>query len=393
MRILNVRANMHPILGSGSAERALQMSRALARTPGFEVTHLSLDLGATAEWTRKLEGVEVITLPCINARFQVPAPWIRGVAEAVRRADVVHLIGHWSPLNAVVYRRARSLGVPYVFCPAGALRIFGRSRVLKRAYNRLVGTEIVRNAARHIAITDEEVPQFVAYGVSADSVRIIPNGVAADEYEHRDDDGFRRRFELGDEPFLLFVGRLNSIKGPDLLIEAFAAIEERFPRHRLVMAGADDGLLPRLTDLVQRHALQERVRLIGHVSGQTKSAAYHAAELLVIPSRQEAMSMVVLEAGVAATPVVATDRCGLNELARIDAGIIVAPTVDGIGGGIAAALGDLAALRAMGEKLRAHVMTSFSWDVIGARLASLFEEVVAEGRAARRDGPHGGRLG
>jgi len=385
MRVLNVRANMHPVRGAGSAERALQISRALAQRPGVEVTHLSLDLGATEQWSRKLEQVDIVTLRCINARFQLPAPSLRRLDEAVQQADVVHFIGNWSVLNALVYRRARSLGVPHVVCPAGALAIFGRSKVLKRAYNRLVGDELVRTAARHIAITEDEVPQLLAHGATVDSVRVIPNGVVAEEFEHRDDGGFRRRFGLGDAPFLLFVGRLNPIKGPDLLIEAFASVTERFPHHRLLLAGSDEGMLARLTELVERHALQQRVRFIGHISDETKSAAYHAAELLIIPSRQEAMSMVVLEAGAAATPVIATDRCGLSELGRINAAIIVPATVERIADGIAAALADPAGLRVMAEKLHAHTLDRFCWDAVGSQLVELLREVVDERARAGSD--------
>jgi glycosyltransferase involved in cell wall biosynthesis len=379
MRILNVRANMHPVRGAGSAERAFQMSRVLARQPGIEVTHLSLDLGSREEWSRKLETVEVVTIPCINERFQVPRPSAHRIRELVRAADVVHVTGHWSVLNAMVHRHARALGVPHVVCPAGALPIFGRSKAIKRLYNRLIGAELVRTAVRHIAITEDEIPQLIAHGATSDSVRVIPNGVVPEQYGYRDDEGFRRRFELGNAPLLLFVGRFNAIKGPDLLIEAFAASRQRFPDHLLVLAGSDDGLLRRLKDLTAKHALGEHVRFIGHIGGRTKSAAYHAAELLVIPSRQEAMSMVVIEGGAAGTPVVATDRCGLNELGGIGAGIIVAPDVDGIAGGIVAALADEPKRRAMAEALRAHTLEHFTWDVISSQLVEMFREAVEEG--------------
>jgi glycosyltransferase involved in cell wall biosynthesis len=378
MRILNVRANMHPVRGGGSAERALLMSRILARQPGVEVAHLSLDLGPREEWARELEGVEVTTLPCINARFQVPAPSSRRIGELVRAADVVHMTGHWSLLNAAVYRHARKLGVPHVVCPAGALPIFGRSKRLKRLYNRMIGTELVRTAARHIAITKDEIPQLIAHGATCDSVRVIANGVFPEQYGYRNDDGFRRRFELGDAPFILFLGRLNRIKGPDLLVEAFATIKDRFPDHLLVLAGADEGLLAHLRGLTAKHGLGDRVRFIGHITGPTKSAAYHAAELLTIPSRQEAMSMVVIEGGAAGTPVVATNRCGLSDLEEIGAGIIAAPNVDDIAKGIADALADPARRRSMAQVLHAHTLENFSSEVISAQLLEMFRGVVEE---------------
>lgn len=388
MHILNVCPNLHPVFGAGSAERALQMSRTLTGE-GIEVTLLNVNLGAERCLATEAPGVRVETLRCCSRRFRIPAAAPRRIATLVKRADMIHLMGHWSLLNALVYRHARARGIPYVVCPAGALPIFGRSMRLKRAFNRVVGTSIVRDAARVIAITEDEIQQALAYGVDAGAVRVIPNGVDLSAYRHRDDEGFRQRFELGDAPFVLFMGRLHAIKGPDLLIEAFAALSEQFPSHRLILAGPDDGMLDHLRAVTAKHGLRDRVRFIGHIAGETKSAAYHAAELLVIPSRQEAMSMVVLESGAAGTPVVATDKCGLNNLASIGAGIVVAATADGIAAGVAEALSEPARLRAMGEKLRAHTASTYAWNVVSAQLVALFDEVVEArrvGGVTRRPG-------
>ena len=382
MRILAVQSNMHPVRGGGGAERTLQMSRALAQSAGCQITVACVDLGGTAEQRARLPGVPLETLPCVSRRFAIPAPAPGAIARLLRAADVVHLMGHWGPLNALVYRQARSRGVPHVVCPAGALPIFGRSRLLKRAYNRLVGRAMVRDAAGHIAVSRNELAHFEDYGVPAERVRIIPNGVLPSEYAHRDDAGFRRRFDLGDAPLLLFIGRLSPIKGPDLLVEAFASVGKRIP-HVLVMAGRDVGMGRQLAQLVDQHSLGQRVRFIGHVSGALKSAAYHAAELLVIPSRREAMSLVVLEGGVTGTQFLATDQCGLEELARAGGGLTVPATAAGVAGGITTMLADPTALRTMGENLRIVTLRDATWQAAAARLRELFEDILARRATGR----------
>jgi glycosyltransferase involved in cell wall biosynthesis len=206
--------------------------------------------------------------------------------------------------------------------------------------------------------------------------------VLPSEYEHRDDAGFRRRFDLGDAPLLLFIGRLSPIKGPDLLVEAFASVRERIP-HVLVMAGPDVGMGRQLAQLVDQHSLGQRVRFIGHVSGALKSAAYHAAELLVIPSRREAMSLVVLEGGVTGTPFLATDQCGLEELARAGGGLTVPATAAGVAGGITTMLADPTALRTMGENLRIVTLRDATWQAAAARLRELFEDILARRATGR----------
>jgi glycosyltransferase involved in cell wall biosynthesis len=143
-----------------------------------------------------------------------------------------------------VYKSCRRQGKPFVFCPAGALTTFGRSLKLKRAYDAWVGRELARSAAACVAITDQERADFAAYGVPAGRVTVIPNGIDPGQYT-RDPEAERRireRFQTGAAPYVLFLGRLNAIKGPDLLLEAFSKIAGRLPEFHLVLAGPDGGL-------------------------------------------------------------------------------------------------------------------------------------------------------
>jgi len=361
MRILNVNHVLDPSTGGGTAERTFQMSRALARA-GVDCTVLTTDVGLTPGRVRELDGAAAVVCPTLWRRFFVPRVPYRRIRELVRRADVVHLMGHWSLLNACVYRAARAAGKPYVVCPAGALPVYGRSGALKRLYNLIVGRALVRNAQACIAITPDEIPHFERYGVPRERVHVIPNGIAPDDLPPPDPAGFRARHGLGDAPIVLFVGRLNHIKGPDLLLEAFAAVARARPDWLLVFVGPDGGMLADLEAAASRRGLADRVRFLGFLGGAEKYQAYYAASLLAIPSRQEAMSIVVLEAGAAGTPVLITDRCGFPEIAGRDAGAVVAASVAGLREGLVGLLGDRATLARMGAALREHVRRNYVWD-------------------------------
>jgi glycosyltransferase involved in cell wall biosynthesis len=380
MRVLIVKATMHPVRGGGAAERTLQLSNALAGMPGIDVTLLTLRAKLTSARREELAGVRVIDVPSLNDRYAVPVLRRRRIVELLRETDVAYLDGHWSLLNALVYRQAVRLGVPYVACPYGTLVVFGRSRLLKRLYNHVIGKDIIRNASRQIAIAGSELADLRGYGASDSSIRMVPNGVHPEAYRFTDDDGFRRRFDLGAAPFLLYMGRLNPIKGPDLLIEGFARVKDRFPAHLLVLAGLDEGMGDRLRSLSRQRELDARVRFVGFISGDMKSAAYNAAELLVIPSRHEAMSIVALESGAAGTPLLVTDRCGLDEVESVGGGFVVPATVDGIAEGIASALEAPEQLPPMGERLRAHTVANYSWESVAGRLADLLREVSLQER-------------
>jgi glycosyltransferase involved in cell wall biosynthesis len=369
MAILNVNATLDPVWGGGGAERTRRLSSALARQ-GHRVTVLTI--ASDTPGADQVAGAQVVSLERLNKRFMVPLIRPGRLRDLIRQHDVVHLNGHWTLLNAVVYLLARQLGKPHVVSPVGTLPVFGRSRRIKQWYNRLVGRSMIRNAQAHVAVTATESPQFAEYGVDPAGVTVIPNGVDADAFGAADAAGFRARNALAASPFIMFVGRLNPIKGPDLLLEAFAQVAQDFPSWLLVLAGPDEGMGDGLRAEAQRRGIADRVRLIGYVGGSEKVAAYRAANLLAIPSRQEAMSIVVLEAGAAATPVLITDQCGFDMVEETGGGMVVAASAPAIAQGLRSMLSSAERLPQMGLSLQTLVQNEFTWDVAASRLGAVF---------------------
>ncbi|HRS83039.1 MAG TPA: glycosyltransferase [Smithellaceae bacterium] len=330
----------------------------------------------TASRRAALKGCKVVALPVLSERFHILKAGQETIAAHVGNADIVHLMNHWTLLNAIVYRAARRFEKPYVVCPAGALAIFGRSRILKKVYNGVVGRDLIRRANAHIAIAANEIDQFAGYRVAPENVTTIPNGIDPDEYQTFDVAKFRESAGLGDAPYILFVGRLNLIKGPDLLLRAFCNIAPVYREYHLVLAGPDGGMKTLLKETSIRGGLRERVHFVGYVGGDAKAAAYRGASLVAIPSRQEAMSIVVLEAGICGRPVLMTDQCGFPELSRVDGGKIVAATEKGIEEGLQDMIRDVDGRESMGERLRRHVKKHYLWDVIAQRYNALFLKVL-----------------
>lgn len=374
MKVLAVNALLDPVLGGGTAERTFQMSRFIARA-GLDCTVLTLDLGSTPERVAQLAPAKSVALHCTMPRyflFALPEPRI---ASMVRDADVIHLMGHWTLLNALVARECLRQKKPYVICPAGALSIYGRSRWLKLLYNRLAGTELVRKAAARVAIAPNELAHYSEYGIDPSGITMIPNGIDAAGFRDEDDAAFRSKFNLPDVPFVLFLGRLAPIKGPDLLLEAFRGIAGSHPDIHLVFAGPDGGMLDILMTGARDLSIARRVHFIGPVNGIDKSHAYHAAELLAIPSRHEAMSIVVLEAGICGTPVLITDQCGFDNISEAGCGHVVEADAHALQKGLARMLSDRNKLSAMGNALRTFTKEHYLWEKIAGHYVALFEQL------------------
>lgn len=315
-------------------------------------------------------------LPCANERFFVPGTRAGELERYVREADVVHLCNHWTILNLLVQRAAQRLRKPYAVCPAGALPMFGRSRWLKRAYNAFGGRGVVQRAAAWVAITRRETADFAAYGIEPSRVEVIPNGIEPADYEHGEAGTFRKRFGLGDARIILFVGRLNEIKGPDLLLDAFAARAAELSSSVLVYVGPDGGMQAMLEQRARDRGLVQRVKFAGWLGGADKVAAYRAAELVVVPSRQEAMSLVALEAGACGKAVLMSDRCGFDEAVASGGARAVPAAV----APLAAELSELmseAPLVQMGERLRSLILSTYTWAAAVERYAKLFQRITA----------------
>jgi len=386
MRILNVNGTLDPVWGGGGAERTRRLSTALARQ-GHKVTVLTSAIGNAASDSPCLDGVRVVVLRCLNKRFMVPMLPIARLRELIRDNDIVHLTGHWSVLNSVMYLLSRVERTPYVVSPVGTLPLFGRSQILKYIYNMIIGGALIRNAQAHVAVTRSEAEQFADYSVTG-NISIIPNGVDAESFAEIDSTSFRAHHGLGDAPIILFMGRLNPIKGPDLLLEAFGRVAEKFPSYVLVFAGPDEGMKDSLGKAAIRYGIAEQVKFVGHLGGEDKTAAYRAATLLVIPSRMEAMSIVVLEGGAAGTPALITDQCGFNEIEKIGGGQVVGAEAGAIADGLAEMLSDTDGLLRAGKKLCDLVRREFTWDVAALRLSAIFESVVQ----SSQDLPHARKI-
>lgn len=365
--------SVDPVLGGGTAERTMQLCREFVAL-GHSCTLLTMDLDLSKEFKRSIsaKGIKAVYLPCVSKRFYVPLPLLNVVARAVRGVDVVHLMGHWTVINALVFVFCLLYRKPYVVCPAGALPIFGRSGVIKNIYNALVGKMIIQRSSGCVAITTDEVGQFGRYGISPDKVVVIPNGINVDDFNCKTGVEFKSKYGLKG-PVILFMGRLNEIKGPDLLLEAFLSLRHKRSSLDLVFIGPDGGMLSSLKNRSSGH--ETVVHYLGYIGGSEKSQAYHAADFLVIPSRQEAMSIVVLEAGAAATPVLITDQCGFNEVEQIGGGRVVSASVKGIADGIEWMI-ETGELKSMGQRLNEYVVSNYKWSGVAHKYISLYESIL-----------------
>jgi D-inositol-3-phosphate glycosyltransferase len=193
-------------------------------------------------------------------------------------------------------------------------------------YARIVGEEqVVAEADRLIANTDTEARQLVHwYGADSDLVRTVPPGVDLGTFRPPASDADREeiRRSLGLKPdalVLLFVGRLQPLKAPDVLLRAAAQMISDAPdladRIQVIVVGAPSGTglsaPAALPELAAELGIADRVQFRPPADRQSVADLYRAADLTVVPSYNESFGLVALESQACGTPVVAAAVGGL----------------------------------------------------------------------------------
>jgi len=374
VRVLSVNAGFGPRAGGGG-ERNYQMASHLLEA-GVDMRLLLTDKWlaggeAPAGYPFPRERFTVLTI--VNRRFDLVLPRPRLVDAAVRDADVIHITPYISPIVPPVIAAARRHGKPWVVSPVGLLPLRGHSIPLKKLYNIFWGTRMLREASRLIAVTSAERSTLAPYAASPDRVVVIPNAI-----------GPRPQRAVppapaGSRPFLLFMGGFNWTKGTDNLVEAFARVSRTELRdYDLVLAG--DHRRAGIEALVERLGLRERVRFTGWLTGEEKERTLAHASFVVIPSRLDAMTIVVLEAAAAGKPVLMTNSCGFPELEEYGGGHLVDPSVDGLTRGLQWMVEHRDRWPEM--SLRMETLTQqYSWTAMTRRYLDLFRDVVNEAQS------------
>jgi len=380
-------------------------SRLAAR--GAEVDVFTRHRDASEPWIEPLgDGARVIGVKA-GPELAVPKAalprylpeFLGGVLGQVRRDgrgyDVVHA-HYW--LSGWVGRSAKEiLGVPLVssFHTLGKVKNYARARgEAAEPSVRLRGEErVILASDRILAPTPAEASHLVGlYGADGRGIRVVPPGVDHRLFHPRPPDEAKARLHLANLRLALFVGRLQSHKGPDIAVRALAEACARDPEgtHDLVLgivggpsgpaSGAD---VARLMELATALGVGERVILFPAQPQRRLADFYAAAEVLLVPSRSESFGLVALEAEACGTPVIASAVGGLRHV--VDDGVTgrLIPSHDpaDFAERLLELLGDPSSRAAFGAAGVAHA-TRFSWDRTAAAVLDVYRELVPSAAAA-----------
>ena len=281
----------------------------------------------------------------------------------VRGKDVVHSVADgyfgWAAEEA-----ARSEGVPFIITPYVHPGGHGADPDNIALYQR---ADIV------FALLETGAQRLIELGVDRTRLRLFRRTLAAED--HRCLTGFRAAFGIGQNPMVLFVGRMIEYKGPLALLKAADYVWREMPDVHFVFAGPAGPLDARWFSEKQ----DNRIRYLGQISEQEKGNAMAACDVFCMPSVEEILPAVYLEAWSYGKPVIGGTAYGLRELIEgNDAGIVAEQNPQTLAAELIKLLRDEPRRIRMGERGRALVTNRFTETALVRTLEDTYRSVLAE---------------
>lgn len=252
---------------------------------------------------------------------------------------------------------------------------------------------IVSAADQILAPTVAEADELVTlYRADPARVRVVSPGVDPDRFSPGD--GTEMRAELGippGRPVILFVGRLQPLKAPEVAVRAVAEISIAGKyRPVLVVVGGPSGILGTDPDDLRELAAscgmdQHDLRFLAPATHDRLAQIYRAATITIVPSRTESFGLVALESAASGTPVVASDVGGLRTTVRDGETGTLVPAGDhhAFARAITALLDDRDLAQRYAER-STRFARRFDWRWVARGLLSAYEDAVYAGARASR---------
>ncbi|WP_454745447.1 glycosyltransferase family 4 protein [Ciceribacter selenitireducens] len=367
--------------GGGSGRHFVDLCAGL-KARGHMVTAVYSPVRAEARFVRELMGLDlakVIALPMLRAVGPKDyASWwaLERVIGEDGPFDIIH--GHSSKAGALTRLRLPGPHVPRIYTPH-AFRTMDptlswKGRLIFGAIEGLLGRFLTD---RLICVSQNEYDHALKLGIPAGKLAVVVNGVGAMPNGRRAE--IRSRFEITQNAMVFgFIGRLSAQKAPERLIAAFAAIAGAVPQARLLIIGSGE-LEAEVRRQITTTGISDRVVIDADLPG---SEALQAIDVLVMTSRYEAMSYVMLEGAAAGLPLILTDVGGTSNVLDHDVNGLVVPNTDDTAP-LAAAMARLAdpATRTRLAAAASKRSDRYGVDAMVDQTLGLYRQALANGRA------------
>jgi D-inositol-3-phosphate glycosyltransferase len=367
------------------------------RSQDEHVPHVLHDLGYGNRVVHVPAGLQV-PLPKVELEQHIPE-FVQGIEDFANakgiRYDLIHTHYWMSGVAGLELKRRWEIPLVHMYHTLGQMknRVAQSPGEVEGDYRVQGERKILKVADRIIAATPAELAQLQwLYQADTQRIVVIPPGVDLSHFYPIPVDEAKAFIGIPPEDrMVLFVGRIEPLKGLDVLIEAIGRFCERNQDKQkqldLVIIGGEPEVSPqvmtaemaRLQALREKYGIKDMVTFLGKRAQDTLPYYYSAAETVVVPSHYESFGMVALEAMACGTPVVASQVGGLAFLVQDGVTGYSVPVGDpeALCCRLMSLLGDPELRASMGQQA-AHFARRYAWELVAEQILGVYKTVLGK---------------
>lgn len=293
--------------------------------------------------------------------------------------DLIHSHYWLSGLAGEELKRAWDVPHVTMFHTLGEIK--NRASVSMKETDLRISAEagIIAGVDRVVCATEQERAMIrQLYNADPAKVRVIPLGVDLDRFQPADKEAARAALGLTDERIVLFVGRIEPLKGIDILINAASMLDSDVDCSVIIVGGDESTStqVRKLRDLAKVRGIENRVAFTGAVDHTLLPLYYNAADICVVPSHYESFGLVAVEAMASGIPVIASRVGGLTGTVRDGETGYLVPWLcpEPFAERIELLLDNEPLRRSLGEAAR-DAVGRFHWESVADSVLNMYEEL------------------
>lgn len=387
MKILHLIPTYLPAsLASGPIQPIHSLNKELVKI-GVDVTVYTSNWGGNGTLNVPLfqevliDGVKVFYFPLNFKPWFYSRKFFQTLRKNAKNFDLIHISFVFLSFFSLGSYYARKCHIPCIVTPHGGLMkkpLFSKW-LKKKIYLFLIEKNNLAKAEAIHFTTQIEKDEYLEMRLPLKRFIIIPHGISQIETSSfSESDFFRKKFKIPqNKKIILFLGRLNWIKGFDTLLPAFAEVLKKERETILVLAGPDGGYKVEINKFIEKLDLKEKVFYTGILEGKEKIAAFRESSVFVLSSYSENFSVVAGEAMNFGLPLVITKGIGIWPLVqKYEAGIVVEKNAKELSLALVQILQNVALAQKMGENGKKLAETEFNPKKISLRMMHEYTNII-----------------
>lgn len=346
---------------------------------GHNVTILTTTFDYNREDTDTIQNLTMVPIEYkFNLALFIYSPQMKEwLKQNIEKYDIIHLHELRSYQNNIVTKYAKKYDIPYILQPHASTPKNVNKSLIKYAYDFVYGNDIMKNATTTIAVSQEEAHYDRL--MNARDVRVIYNGMNLEDFENLPPKGtFKKKCNI-ESPYILYLGRMDELKGINHVIEAFSMLPSEYSDYKLVIAGKITDYKKELDKIIMERNLENRVIFTGFVKEEDKISIYRDAELFVNPVKyMGGVSITVFESLLSNTPVIVTPESG-ELVEKMDAGTVIEyGDVKSLKNEIINSLEDKNLRKKQVSNAQKYIRENLDWESVSKKILDVYREALGE---------------